>query len=377
MSPRRPRRVLSNPRALFTATALLALGALWLAIEPPVEAQSGVAVQVDAAANRRAIDPRIYGVNWASAEQLAALNAPIHHWGGNSVTRYNWQQNADNRGSDWYFESIPGGSATAGASADSFIADSFQGGAEPMMTVPIIGWVARVGPGRSKLAGFSAAKYGAQQDCDWRWLPDACNGVRTDGLKVTGNDPNDANVPSTPAFQKLWVEHLVTRWGGAANGGLKYYIYDNEPTLWHETHRDVRATGVTELRDAIVAHGTAIREAEPDARLVGPEVWGWMAYFWSGYDQQHMSQTCCWSCWPDRDANGGTPFMPWLLAQLRQHEVSTGVRLLDVFTVHYYPQAGSSSTTRPPRCRRAATAPPARCGIPRTSTRPGSATACA
>jgi Glycoside hydrolase family 44 len=36
---------------------------------------------------------------------------------------------------------------------------------------------------------------------------------------------------------------LVGRWGSAAGGGLRYYILDNEPSLWRSTHRDVRADG--------------------------------------------------------------------------------------------------------------------------------------
>jgi hypothetical protein len=36
-------------------------------------------------------------------------------------------------------------------------------------------------------------------------------------------------------------------------------------------------------------------------------------------------------------------FMPWLLGQLRQHEQTTGVRLLDVFSLHYCPQGGEFS----------------------------------
>ena len=320
----------------------LATGLSWHTPLGSVEAQSGTAIQVDASLNRRAIDSRIYGVNWATTAQLQALNAPVHRWGGNSVTRYNWQLNADNKGSDWYFESIPGNSSVAGADADDFVSQSFAGGAQPMMTIPLIGWTAKIGSGRTKLAGFSAAKYGTQQDCDWSWYPDACNGVKADGTNVTGNDPNDANVASTPAIQKAWVDHLVSRWGGAAGGGLKYYIYDNEPSLWHSTHRDVRPTGVrmTELRDAIAAYGTAIRQSDPAAILAGPEEWGWMGYFWSGYDQQYMAATGCYSCTPDRDANGGTDFMPWLLDQLHQRELGSGVRLLDVFTLHYYPQGG-------------------------------------
>jgi hypothetical protein len=35
--------------------------------------------------------------------------------------------------------------------------------------------------------------------------------------------------------------------------------------------------------------------------------------------------------------------MPWLLDQLRQHDTASGVRLLDFFTLHCYPQAGEFS----------------------------------
>ncbi len=35
-----------------------------------------------------------------------------------------------------------------------------------MITVPTLGWVAKLGAGRAKLASFSIAKYGPQLDCD-------------------------------------------------------------------------------------------------------------------------------------------------------------------------------------------------------------------
>jgi hypothetical protein len=35
--------------------------------------------------------------------------------------------------------------------------------------------------------------------------------------------------------------------------------------------------------------------------------------------------------------------LPWLLDQLRQNNTTTGKRLLDIFTVHYYPQGGEFS----------------------------------
>jgi len=303
-----------------------------------------VTVNVDAAANRRPINPNIYGVAHATTAQLDDLNSPLNRNGGNNTTRYNWQLNADNRGNDWYYESIGDGSASAGERGDTFFASARSANAKAMLTVPMIDWVARLGPNRSKLAGFSVAKYGAQTGTDWQWFPDAGNGVRTNNQYVTGNDPDDANVPSTSIFQQGWVQHLVSRWGTNANGGLRYYILDNEPSLWHSTHRDVRPTGATmdEIKNRILDYGGKIKTIDPSALVAGPEEWGWSGYFFSGYDQQYGS-IHGWGVLPDRNNHGGAEYLPWLLGQLRQNNQTTGQRLLDVFTVHYYPQGGEFS----------------------------------
>jgi glycosyl hydrolase family 44 len=325
----------------------LAGAALWMGGTPVAEAQTAsVVVSVDAAANRRPINPLIYGVAHASQAALADLNAPLNRNGGNNTSRYNWQQNADNRGQDWYFQSIPESSAVAGERGDTFISSSRAASAEPMLTVPMVGWVAKLGPNRSKLCSFSQAKYGAQTDADWQWFPDAGNGIlRSTGQPVAGNDPNDANVPADSSFQQGWVNHLVQRWGGAGSGGLRYYILDNEPSLWHSTHRDVHPTGarMEEVRDKILDYAAKIKAVDPGAVTVGPEEWGWSGYLFSGYDQQWGSKNG-WANLPDRTAHGGMDYLPWLLDQLRQSHQATGQRLLDVFTVHYYPQGGEFSS---------------------------------
>jgi len=303
-----------------------------------------VTITIDVNANRRAINPNIYGVAHATAAELNDLNSPLNRNGGNNTTRYNWQANADNRGNDWYFESIGDSSATAGERGDTFVSASRSANAQPMLTVPTIGWVARIGVGRSKLASFSIAKYGAQTGNDWQWFPDAGNGVRTNGPFVTGNDPNDASLPSDAAFQRGWVQHLVSRWGTAASGGVQHYILDNEPSIWHSTHRDVHPTGATmdEVRDKIVEYAGMIKALDPAAIVSAPEEWGWSGYLYSGYDQQYGS-THGWSVLPDRNNHGGADYLPWLLDQLRQQQSASGRRLLDVFTVHYYPQGGEFS----------------------------------
>ncbi|HEX5218127.1 MAG TPA: glycoside hydrolase family 44 protein, partial [Verrucomicrobiae bacterium] len=205
-----------------------------------------VAITVNAALNKRPINPLIYGVAFASSSQLNELNAPLNRWGGNSTTRYNWQLNADNKANDWYYQSIAGSSATPGADANNFVSSTKAGGAEPILTIPMIDWMPKLGPGRSKLASYSISKYGPQAGNDWQWMPDAGNGVGTNAgttWLITTNNPNDANFLTNSAFQQAWVQHLTNTWGRATNGGIRYYCMDNEHTLWYSTHRDIHPAG--------------------------------------------------------------------------------------------------------------------------------------
>jgi len=330
-----------RPRSMRAAGVAMIAASLTIAAPG---AQTAITISVDVGANRHPINPNIYGVAHASSAQLSDLNSPLNRNGGNNTTRYNWQQNADNRGSDFFFESIGDSSATLGERGDTFMASARAANAQAMLTIPLIDWVAKVGPGRSKLASFSIAKYGPQTGNDSQFMPDAGNGIRPGGQYVTGNDPADANVPSTSLLQQQWVQHLVTRWGTNANGGLRYYILDNEPSLWHATHRDVHPTGQTldEIRDKMIDYANRIKAVDPSALVVGPEEWGWSGYLFSGYDQQYGS-THGWSFLPDRTNHGGVDYLPWLLGALKQNETANGRRLLDVFTVHYYPQGGEFS----------------------------------
>jgi len=321
-----------------TGLVLALLSAPLLAQNPPVQ------IAVDAALDRHPIHPEIYGVAFGSTALLADLNCPVNRSGGNAASLYNWQANASNRGNDWYFESIAEASATPGENGDTFISQSRAGGSQPMLTIPTVGWVAKLGAGRNKLASFSIAKYGAQSGNDWQWFPDAGNGVHSNGTFVAGNDPNDANLPADSVFQQGWMQHLASTWGPASGTGLRYYILDNEPSIWHSTHRDVHPTGATmqEIRDKMVDYANRIKSIDPSAAVVGPEEWGWSGYFYSGYDQQYGSLHG-WGTLPDRNSHGGADYLPWVLGQLSTASAGAGRSLLDVFSVHYYPQGGEFS----------------------------------
>jgi hypothetical protein len=296
-----------------------------------------VAIAIDTSAKRHSINPNIYGVAWASKADLLALNVPLNRMGGNATSSYNWALNAQNLGNDWYFESYPEQSGKAGLEPDTLIANSKAAGAQPMITVPLIGWVAKLGAKRSILPSFSVAKYGAQCGVD-PYDSDAGNGVEQDcSTPMTGNDPPDAYVKDSVAKEQKWVTHLVQKWGGANVGGVRYYLMDNEPSIWFSTHRDSHPMGphATEYRDKVIAESASIKSVDPNALVLAPEEWGWEAYFYSGYDQQYAAAHG-YTNWPDhKKQQRGMDYIPWLLSQWKAagHPV-------DVLSVHYYPEGG-------------------------------------
>lgn len=333
----------------------LLLAGLGMAAATALADNPAATVDVDAAADRHAISPLIYGVNYAETADLVRLNSPLNRQGGNATSRYNWQLDAHSSGADWYFETYPDSTGTPSASADTFVDKTQAAGAgtEPMLTIPMLDYLANLGPGRTTLAGFSVAKYGAQQKTD-PWNADAGNGISTaTGENITGNDPTDTGVPNSAAIQQAWVQHLVDKYGGAtAASGVKYYILDNEYSVWVATHRDVHPDPVTydEIWDKIVRYATAVRNADPSAKICLGEEYSWFAMYYSGLDQANGASAAD----SDYNTHGKMYFYPWLLQKLHDYQQQTGTQLIDVLTVHAYndgPGDGDDATTQTQRNR--------------------------
>ncbi|MGA9780228.1 MAG: glycoside hydrolase family 44 protein, partial [Verrucomicrobiia bacterium] len=221
-----------------------------------------VAIAIDALANRHAISPIIYGTAFATSNQLSDLNFTMNRMGGNNETRDNWQINAHNLDADWYFESYPDSSSTVpGATVDAFVANSKYGGAQPLITISMIGWMPMLGSGRSILYSYSTNKYGPQTSTD-PYLSAAGNGISvTNNTPITWNNPNDANFPTNAVFEQGLVQHLMNQWGSSTNGGVGFYIMDNEESIWFSTHQDVHPVGPTmqEIRNDFFTYASMVK----------------------------------------------------------------------------------------------------------------------
>ncbi len=320
-------RAVSYRGGLIFSLLWLAAGAVFPAsaevLASPLQAP-GPTLTVDVAASRHAISPYIYGLNNYGTNPadfnsfMQELKLPVDRWGGNLNSRYNWQSDTTNHGSDFFFEndSVTG--------ADAIVANDRVYKAQSIITVPTIGYVAKNGSQDS--CGFSVAKYGAQQMIDAPFHPDCGNGVKPDNSKVVGNDPLDTSIAITPNFIRPWIAHLTNLYGTAANGGVMFYELDNEPSDWFETHRDVHPGRLTydELKAYTIQYAPAIKAMDPTAKTLGPSNFGYFVYADSRVPG-------------DKAAHGNIGFSEWYLQQMQAYETANGVRILDYFDQHYYP----------------------------------------
>ncbi len=244
---------------------------------PPVPNPTNI-IGIDVGANRNPISPQIYGTAFATSNQLADLNFTMNRSGGNEESTYNWEINAHGEGNDHYFGGYPDPSSRPGETADSFVANSKVGGAQPLITVPMIGRAPVLAAGRTILYSYSVQKYGPQTSTD-PYLLDAGNGISiTNNTAITWNDPYDANTNVNTAFEQNYVQHLIGNWGASTNGGVGFYIMDNEHSLWSSTHQDIHPVGPTmqEIWTKILASASMVKSNDPNALVLGPEEWGWL-----------------------------------------------------------------------------------------------------
>ena len=347
----------------------------------------GPALSIDADANRHAISPDIYGINFywtlpdpsdpAYAAALAAaqgIRATTRRWGGNSTSTYHWKFDVDNIDNDWFYEVLPAANMDvpklpAGSTFNQYADQARTTGGEMLATVPILGWLPKA---RQEMCSFEVAKYGPQckQDPYAQYhQPHTCgDGIKydaacgdpsvTDGKQPANpvyivNDPNDDYAQFDQTFQSQWIEYLLTRYGPANQGGIAIWSLDNEPIWWDSTHRDIHPNPYTydELLAVDLKYAAAIKQADPAALVGGPVGDNWASLWYSKKDivSGWNSGGSWWGNPVDRNAHGGTPLLAWYLEQFKQYEQQHGKRLLDYLDMHAYIAPCAVQDTPPSR----------------------------
>jgi hypothetical protein len=288
-------------------------------------AQSGgtPTLSVDAAASHHPISPNIYGIaNYGLDATFAQeIQVPNIRWGGDGTTRYNWLVDSSNSGFDWYFMGGNGETTPVpGAGPDLMVNTYKPAKANALITIPIIPYVNKMSAWN---CSFPVSVYGAQQSTNPYVHPngETCgNSIATNGTQLIDNNIYANHIDNTTSLQEQWVQHLVSTFGTAASGGVKFYQLDNEPYGWSNTHRDVMPNGATYPTITQLGQGyaAAVKQADSTALVLGPS--DFTLGGWIGNTAQQ----------------GGLFAGQYYLQQMAAYDQAHGQRILDYFDEHYY-----------------------------------------
>jgi hypothetical protein len=325
-------------------------------VDPATPAQSkpltgtAVTITIDALTNRHPISPYVYGGAYPQdAATVADSGLTEVRWGGDATSTYNSQLQTYNSANDYYFEDYAAAGFNNGSdgSATQFIQDVKAAGSNPLMTMPMLPWVAQSAETSVTQGGsnnyhwsFSVAKYGSQCSVD-PYNTDAGNGIVSgtcgNPTYLTAN-PNDAYFPlldqpgnSDPpnsVYRNQFAAALAAAFGSAPH----FYDMDNEIEIWGSTHRDVHPlpSAYDELRDTFIAESRALKGWDPAAIRLGPITCCWW-FYWNGANST------------DKPAHAGNDFLPWWLNEVYWQDQVAGTRSLDVFDLHAYPDTPDTS----------------------------------
>ena len=295
----------------------------------PESAAYAAEASIDIGAAGHAIRDDIYGTCDMSKEKLQAYSLTNVRWGGNRSSRFNWKINADNAGKDWFYKN--GGSRVndpAEGGWTRFLFEKQALGSSGYVTIPTLGYVSK----DHESHAFSIKKYGKQHTSE-AGHADVGDGFISAGQSLTGNDWRDTSIEAGPEFMAEGVRFAVLRAGEKP----RYWALDNEPMLWHETHRDVRTKPMSydELWERTLKYAEAIKAADPTSKVAGFCSWGWTDLFYSAADEGGDD----YRTKMDHRNHGSCPLAEWFIKKCGDYKREHGKSLVDVFDLHWYPQA--------------------------------------
>ncbi len=310
--------------AIGRALAILLLGAM------PVAGQ--IQVTVDAKADVKPISPYLYGrnnsfsstdPNWNLPEQdlVRLRDAGVTFFresGGNNSSKYNWRQKLSSH-PDWYNNVyVNDWNQAAQALQKHFPA------AQGMWAFQLLGYAAKTGTANFADWDYNRSQWweGVNQNLAGGGVPNA-TGTKA---KTEGN---------VNLYLEKWTADssvaMLDHWFGAGGIGLKregirYWNMDNEPEIWSGTHDDVMPVQLSpqEFIRRYIELAKKARAKFPEIKLVGPVTaneWQW--YNWDGKPVTENGKTY--------------PWLEYFIKTLAEEQQKSGVRLLDVLDIHFYP----------------------------------------
>lgn len=277
-------------------------------------------VTVSTTQDTQSISPYIYGTNQtlSGTENFSAVRM-----GGNRMSGYNWENNASNAGADWKHSSdnyIPSSSGILasqalipGIAVTAFIDSCLRHNQFAIATFQMAGYVAR-----DKLGEVDTTQTAPSN----RWC------------KVLAQKPTPfAATPDTTdsvVYMDEQLNFLAAKYISSSIPWLGGICLDNEPGIWVTTHPRLHVTKPTcaELMERSLELSTALKAIDEKPLVFGPVTYGFgaMKDFQGADDWSTVKGEHSW-------------FVGWYLEQFKVASATAGKRLLDVFDMHWYPEA--------------------------------------
>ncbi len=284
-------------------------------------------IKIDFSAEKKDISPYIYGINqYGNEKNYLQADFTAVRQGGNRMTAYNWENNASNAGEDWKH------SSDNNLSSSSMPADCVTGLSEDARIFDLGYKITTL-----QLAGYVAAdKNGSVSE------EEAAPSPRWNEVKLTKGSPF-ADMPDLEdgvVYMDEYVNYIINNLGDSTTEtGIQGYSLDNEPALWHHTHKRIHPNpvGINELAEKSAEIAYNVKQLDPNAEIFGPALYGYTAY-------DHLADDDSNDEWEKLKAEKGYHwYLDCYLDQMKAASEEKGVRLLDVLDIHYYSESARNT----------------------------------
>ncbi len=287
--------------------------------------QTSVSYSINTQTNQQLISPFIYGCSNGGYS-----NATIVRQGGNRMTGYNWENNASNAGEDYFNQSddylcynagIPSSEYNIPARFTQFIHNNALAiNAQSAITIPMAGYVAKDKNGTTVTVAETAPSA--------RWC--AIQNIKGSAFSIT------PNLTDNLVYTDEYLNFLISTYGNSStSSGIKNFLLDNEAAIWNGTHPRIvpsATNNITNFVNKSIQTAQTIRSMDANVKIWGPESYGFSEY----YNFQTATD------WPSYSATYPI-FLSNYLDKMKVASTTSGSRLLDVMSVHWYPESNAVS----------------------------------
>jgi hypothetical protein len=299
----------------------------------PANVTADVTITIDAA-KTKPISPYIYGINFYNGVSGAPPLLTFDRAGGNRWTAYNWETNASNAGSDYFYQndSYLSSSNVPAEAVRSFVAADQGAGLASLVTLQLQGYVSadESGPVARPFPNLSRFKQGIEKKSTKDATPFTSNPPTTDAYVYM----DEFAWALDQKFPGQGIFGAAAGLPGITPAHPTFVSLDNEPDLWNSTHEEVQGSTNTSSDNYIaktVTLSKALKDQFPNVVIFGPVNYGFNGiYSWQGEAGAGFSS----SFW----------FADKYLAGIKTASTAYGKPLVDVYDFHWYSEATDGTT---------------------------------